>query len=71
MRHQLVLDSLIHPALVHALLEGLVQIILMPLGGRDRAGVHQGGMALSREDLGDAAAHRTGAEDSYFHLNSS
>ena len=65
--HQGVLDLLGHLALVHALLQGLGQVVLVALSRSGAAGVHQGGVSLGREDLGDTAAHGAGAEDSYFH----
>ena len=51
-----------HLALVHPLLQGLGQGVLVPLGGRRAAGVHQNGMTLGGKHLGNAPAHGAGAE---------
>ena len=65
--HDGVGGGLFHPALVHPLLERGGQLVLVLLGGRHGAGVHQGGVALRREDLSDAAAHRARAKNRYLH----
>ena len=65
--HQGVLDLLGHLALVHALLQGLGQVVLVALSRSGAAGVHQGGVSLGRKDLSNAAAHGTGTEDRNFH----
>ena len=65
--HQGVLGLLGHLALLHPLLQGGGQLILVALGRSGAAGVHQGGVSLGREDLGNAAAHGAGTEDGYFH----
>ena len=66
-RHDGVGGGLLHPALVHALLERGGQLVLVLLGGRHGACVHQGGVALRRENLGNTAAHRARAKNSYLH----
>ena len=65
--HQGVLGLLGHLALLHPLLQGGGQLILVALGRSGATGVHQGGVSLGREDLGNAAAHGAGTEDGYFH----
>ena len=56
-----------HLALLDALLQGSGELILVALSGSDAGSVHQSGVALGREDLSDAAAHGTGAENCNFH----
>ena len=43
-------------------------LILVLLSGSHRACIHQGSVALSRENLSNAAAHGAGAENRYFHV---
>ena len=63
----LVLGLFGHLALLDALLQGSGELILVALSGSDAGSVHQSGVALGREDLSDAAAHGTGAENCNFH----
>ena len=56
-----------HLALLDALLQGSGELVLVALSGSDAGSVHQSGVALGREDLSDAAAHGTGAENCNFH----
>ena len=57
-----------HLALGHALGQRSSQLILVLLSGSHRACIHQGSVALSRENLSNAAAHGAGAENRYFHV---
>ena len=56
-----------HLALLHPLLQGSSQLILVLLRGSDGAGIHQGGVALCRENLRNAAAHGTCAKNCNLH----
>ena len=64
---QSVHSLLSHLALGNALGKRGGQLILMLLGGSHRACIHQGGVALCRENLSNAAAHGAGAENCNFH----
>ena len=57
-----------HLALGHAFGQRSSQLILVLLSGSHRACIHQGSVALSRENLSNAAAHGAGAENRYFHV---
>ena len=65
---QSVHSLLSHLALGNALGKRGGQLILMLLGGSHRACIHQSGMALRSENLSNAAAHGTGAENCNFHF---
>ena len=67
-RHQGILGLLSHLALLDALLQGSVELVLVALRGSDAGRVHQSGVAVCREDLRDAAAHGAGAENCNFHF---
>ena len=69
--HQGILGTLGHLALGYPLLQRCVQLLFMPLGGGDAAGVHQGSVAVGGEDLSNAAAHSAGAENCNLHCVSS
>ena len=67
-RHQGILGLLSHLALLDALLQGSVELVLVALRGSDAGRVHQSGVAVRRKDLRDAAAHGAGAENCNFHF---
>ena len=69
--HDIVRGFLGHLALGDLLVQGGCQLVLMTLCAGGAGSIHQGGVALRCENLGNAAAHRTGAEYCYFHDSSS
>ena len=69
--HDIVRGFLGHLTLGDLLVQGGGQLVLMTLCAGGAGSIHQGGVALRCENLGNAAAHRTGAEYCYFHDSSS
>ena len=65
---QVLLGFLGHLALGHALGQRSSQLILMPLGRRQTAGIHQRNVTVGCKDLGDTAAHGAGSENRYLHV---
>ena len=65
--HDVVGSSLIHLALGDLLGQRSSQLILMALSALDAGSIHQRGVALCCENLGNAAAHGACAEYCDFH----